>query len=225
MDKYPNLSAAIKKAFEAETDAFLAQLDPDPGFTLSDKVERKIKRLAKRRDKSYYPLICTVGRRVACVMAIIVVFAVSAMSIKPVRAAVAGFFTEEFSTHTHMTTTHDTLPVNSTNLVEIDFTVPEGFELINKKSTDVSIIRKYTNGDRYIVYEQILKEHFSANYDNERTITENYIDENGQEYIIMNHDDIAYTVIWKNSDYVYSINSNLTKSEILDLCKQTNLAE
>ena len=57
MDKYPNLSAAIKKAFEAETDAFLAQLDPDPGFTLSDKVERKIKRLTKRRDKSYYPLI------------------------------------------------------------------------------------------------------------------------------------------------------------------------
>ena len=97
-------------------------------------------------------------------------------------------------------------------------------ENIKKKSTDVSIIRKYTNGDRYIVYEQILKEHFSANYDNERTITENYIDENGQEYIIMNHDDIAYTVIWKNSDYVYSINSNLTKSEILDLCKQTNMS-
>ena len=225
MDKYPILSAAIKKAFEAETDAFLAQLDPDPGFTLSDKVERKIKRLAKRRDKSYYPLICTVGRRVACVMAIIVVFAVSAMSIKPVRAAVVGFFTEEFSTHTHMTTTHDTLPVNSTNLVEIDISVPEGFELVDEQSTDLGIIRKYTNGDRYIVYEQVLKEYFSANYDNERTITENYIDENGQEYIILNHDDIAYTIIWKNANYVYRIKSNLTKSEILNLCKQTNLAE
>ena len=224
MNKYPNLALAIENVFEAKVDAFIAELDPEPDVTLSPKTERKLAKLVRRRDKSYYPLICTVGRRVACVMAIIVVFAVSAMSIKPVRAAVVEFFTDVFSTHTHMTTTHDTLPVNSTNLVEIDITVPEGFELVDEQSTDLGIIRKYTNGDRYIVYEQVLKEYFSANYDNERTITENYIDENGQEYIIMNHDDIAYTIIWKNSDYVYSINSNLTKSEILDLCKQTNMS-
>ena len=102
-----------------------------------------------------------------------------------------------------MTTTHDTLPVNSTNLVEIDITVPEDFELINKQSTATYIKQKYTNGNRFIIYKQIFKEHYSTNYDNEKTITENYTDKNGQEYIIINNDDIEYTVIWKDSDYVY----------------------
>ena len=91
MNKYANLSLAVGKVFEAEADTFLSQLEPDTGIELSAKTERKLRKLVKRRDKSYYPLICTAGRRIACIAAIIVVFAVSAMSIKPVRAGVFGF--------------------------------------------------------------------------------------------------------------------------------------
>lgn len=222
MNKYPNLALAIETVYEAKVDAFLAELDPEPDITLSPRTERKLAKLVKRRDKSYYPLVCTAGRRIACVFAVIIVFAVSAMSIKPVRAAVVGFFTDVFSTHTHMTTTRDTIPVNSGNLVEYEITVPEGFELVEKNITSNYVYKLYNSGDKFIIYNQVDKELYSANYDNERSIIENYTNNSGVLFTIIETDS-KYIIIWKDSNYVYSVKSNLAKNEILDLCNQTNI--
>ncbi len=222
MNKYPNLALAIETVYEAKVDAFLAELDPEPDITLSPRTERKLAKLVKRRDKSYYPLVCTAGRRIACVFAFIIVFAVSAMSIKPVRAAVVGFFTDVFSTHTHMTTTRDTIPVNSGNLVEYEITVPEGFELVEKNITSNYVYKLYNSGDKFIIYNQVDKELYSANYDNERSIIENYTNNSGVLFTIIETDS-KYIIIWKDSNYVYSVKSNLAKNEILDLCNQTNI--
>lgn len=222
MNKYPNLALAIETVYEAKVDAFLAELDPEPDITLSPRTERKLAKLVKRRDKSYYPLVCTAGRRIACVFAFIIVFAVSAMSIKPVRAAVVGFFTDVFPTHTHMTTTRDTIPVNSGNLVEYEITVPEGFELVEKNITSNYVYKLYNSGDKFIIYNQVDKELYSANYDNERSIIENYTNNSGVLFTIIETDS-KYIIIWKDSNYVYSVKSNLAKNEILDLCNQTNI--
>lgn len=224
MNKYPNLALAIETVYEAKVDAFLAELEPEPDITLSLRTERKLTKLVKRRDKSYYPLVCTAGRRIACVFAFIIVFAVSAMSIKPVRAAVVGFFTDVFSTHTHMTTTRDTIPVNSGNFVEYEITVPEGFELVEKNIVSNYVYKLYNSGEKYIIYNQISKDLYSANYDNERSIIENYTNDDGVSFNIIETDN-NFIVIWENLNYVYNIKSNLSKNEILDLCNHTNIAE
>lgn len=222
MNQYPNLSHAIEKVFEARVDAFMSQLEPDPGIILSDKVERKLQKLVKRRDKSYYPLICTIGRRIACIAAIIIIFSLSAMSIKPVRATVIEFFTEVFPRYIHISTQNDELTITTNRLVEHSINLPAGFKLSETHSSDNSVSKFYIAEDKYIEINQINAEHFSANYDNERTTAEKCTDESGQTYTILKSDS-DFTVIWKNADYVYSIKSNLTISEILDLCKQLNI--
>lgn len=225
MNKYANLSLAVGKVFEAEADTFLSQLEPDTGIELSAKTERKLRKLVKRRDKSYYPLICTAGRRIACIAAIIVVFAVSAMSIKPVRAGVFGFFVEHHSNYTHFTTTYDVLSVDDTKMVEYSIEVPEGFE--EHILTDKPLVlyhKKYTCGDKFIMFSQSKSEHYSANFDNERSTMENYTDENGQTYTII---DFGYScfVIWRYSDFVFQIHSNYTKDEILELSRTVHVSE
>ena len=51
-----------------------------------------------------------------------------------------------------------------------------------------------------------------------------HTDTNGQEYMIYNtgHD---YAVIWDNGEYVFEISDNLSKNELLDLCRSTKVKE
>jgi hypothetical protein len=218
MKQYPNLSLAIAKVFEAEADAFMAQIDSQDNAELSDKTERKLRKLVKRRDKSYYPLICTAGRRIACIVAVIFVFALSALSIKPVRATVFDIFIDVFPDHIHISTTHDVRSINSSNFIEREISIPEGFELSEKNITSNYVYKLYKNDDKFIIYTQVNEEMYSASIDNERSTIENYTNNNGIHFTIIKTDS-KYIVIWKDENYVYTIKSNLTKNEILDLCK------
>ncbi len=218
MKQYPNLSLAIAKVFEAEADAFMAQIDSQDNAELSDKTERKLRKLVKRRDKSYYPLICTAGRRIACIVAVIFVFALSALSIKPVRATVFDIFIDVFPDHIHISTTQDLRSINSSNFIEREISIPEGFELSEKNITSNYVYKLYKNDDKFIIYTQVNEEMYSASIDNERSTIENYTNNNGIHFTIIKTDS-KYIVIWKDENYVYTIKSNLTKNEILDLCK------
>jgi len=220
MNKYPNLSLAIASVFEAEVDDFMSQLDPKTDITLSEKTEKKLSKLAKRRDRAYYPLICTAGRRLACLAAFLLVLSVSAMSIKPVRAAVVDFFTEVFTDHIRVTAVQDAEDANNNVFVKHELLVPDGFALKEDHSTESMIDKMYVSGDKYIFYLQIPSSSFSSNIDNEHSVIENYTDDEGQTYMIQETSNL-YNVIWRSTEYVYSIKSNLNKNEIINLCKHT----
>ena len=220
MKKHSNLSLAIASVFEAEADDFMSQLAPGSDVTLSEKAEKKLSKLAKRRDRAYYPLICTAVRRLACLAAFFLVLSVSAMSIKPVRAAVTGFLTETFTDHIHVTAPADSECANNNVFVKHELLVPDGFELKEDYSTDNMINKMYVNGDKYIFYHQIASSSFSSNIDNEHSVIENYTDDEGQTYMIQETSN-SYNVIWKSTGYVFRIQSNLNKNETLNLCKHT----
>ena len=220
MNKYPNLSNALKKYCDEEYENYISQLESANDIELSAKTERKIKKLVKRRDKVYYPLICTAGRRIACILALIVALSASTLSIRPVRAAFFNFYIEHFEDHTHIIA-NEQVPENDSNgFVEYDISVPNGFEMVENNTTDISIFKVYKDAEKYIIFKQLAIDHYATDFDNEKTEVDSYTDENGQDYIIVRNIDYN-TIIWKNSEYVFSIISNVDKNEILDLCKQT----
>lgn len=217
MKQNSDLSLAIAKVFEAEADAFMAQLEFQDNTELSPKTERKLRKLVKRRDKSYYPLIATAGRRVACVFAVIAVLALSALSIKPVRAAVFDFLFEEHKGYTHIAAEDKVLSADNKIIAEAEIPVPEGFRLVEYNPTSVSVYKLFTNGEKNICFKQCFADYYSANYDNEYTTFEECTEENGWSYILASHNDTGCHIIWKDEEYVFTLAGNISKEELLDI--------
>lgn len=88
MDNYSILSRAIGEAFEPKLDEFINSVNFDVNAELSKKFERKMDKLIRRRNKPYFNLICTGGRRAACIAAVIIILSASSLSVEAVREVV-----------------------------------------------------------------------------------------------------------------------------------------
>lgn len=100
MDNYSILSRAIGEAFEPKLDEFIDSVNFDVNAEFSEKFERKMDKLIRRRNKPYFNLICTGGRRAACIVAAIIILSASSLSVEAVREAVNDFFMSIFGDHT-----------------------------------------------------------------------------------------------------------------------------
>ena len=96
MDNYSILSRAIGEAFEPKLDEFIDSVNFDVNAEFSEKFERKMDKLIRRRNKPYFNLICTGGRRAACIVAAIIILSASSLSVEAVREAVNDFFMSIF---------------------------------------------------------------------------------------------------------------------------------
>ena len=100
--------------------------------------------------------------------------------------------------------------------------LPEGFEITNAVRTDNSIDISHFRGEEYILFSQYAKSKYKQNYDNERTVSQEFTDEDGQKYLVFVNDN-NFTYIWDNGRYILEITSNLNKDELLKLCKSTKV--
>ena len=179
-------------------------------------------KLIKRQRKPYFKLICTTGRRVACIIVAIVAIAASTLSVKAVREAIFNFITKIFSDHTVVTVESGTAEGYPETIEEEYYIseLPEGFERVDHSKMDNSVVSFYFNDDEYIIFSQYTKEYYESHYDNEQTTFEEKCLSNNQSYLIIESD--ADTVfVWDNGEYILSIRSNLNKNIILELCKST----
>ena len=65
-------------------------------------------KLIRRRNKPYFNLICTGGRRAACIAAVVIILSASSLSVEAVREAVHDFFMSIFEDHTAVSVNSDT---------------------------------------------------------------------------------------------------------------------
>lgn len=222
MDNYSILSRAIGEAFEPKLDEFIDSVNFDVNAEFSEKFERKMDKLIRRRNKPYFNLICTGGRRAACIVAAIIILSASSLSVEAVREAVNDFFMSIFG---------DLTAVSVNNATEKDYpatikeeyaisNLPDGFELSDYNRDSGTIFAAYFNGDKYIFFEQFVHDSYLGYFDNEHSELEYYTDESGQEYLIQNtgHD---YCILWDDGNYILQITSNLNKKDALSLCKST----
>lgn len=224
MDDYSILSKAISEVFESQLDDFMNSIDCDCEVEFSGKFERKMDKLIKRRNKPYFKLICTGGRRAACIIIAIIILSVSSLSVGAVREAIHDFIMNIFGNHTTVSVNSDSerdYPTTIEEEYEIS-NLPDGFELSDYNRDKGTLFSAYFNEDKYIFFEQFVHDSYSGYFDNEHSEIEYYDDESGQEYLIQNtgHD---YCISWDNGNYILQIISNLDKNDILSLCESTKL--
>lgn len=102
MNDFSYFSKALDEVVGIRLDNYVETLAINEQHVFSEKYNRKIEKLIKRREKSYFNLICTASRRAVCIIAAIIVFSVSALSVKAVRQAIYNFIMKHFSDHTEI---------------------------------------------------------------------------------------------------------------------------
>ena len=215
-----NFQNALQSSFEKEC-ATLNMLDI-PMYEVSEKFEKKMSKLISRQRKPYFHLICTAGRRAACIVVAIIVLSASSLTVKAVREAVYDFFMKVFSDHTEVSTVveSDTSVVDKIYEFYEITNLPDGFELVDSSITDTNCYYKYRYGDKQIIFTQTINSQFTTYLDNENGDIEKFTGDDGTEYVIREAAN-DFIVIWSNEKYTFKISSNLDKELIFNLCKST----
>ena len=212
----------LEKMFEKDCDE-LSKLDI-PQYEVSDEFKKKMERLIKYQRKPYFRLICTAGRRAACIIAAVIILSVSSLSATGAYKTIYNFLVNTFSDHNHVhynSGDSDDYP----KTIEKEYLIadmPEEFVLTDYDSNADSIVSLYYNDDKYVLFEQCTKDSYSYNFDNQNSTVEYYTDENGQDYIIYKWESDVI-VFWDNGDYIFQISGNLDKESVLDLCKSVTV--
>lgn len=127
-------------------------------------------------------------------------------------------------------------PINTENCpttIEYEYylpVLPDGFEMVdhyNISSIDVYTIYVNEFSGQTIILSQRTKEKYSRHYNTEDNNFEE-IEVNGHEgiYIYYNGiERIRSIVIWDNDDYIFELEGDLPKKELLDLAKSTKVVE
>ena len=223
MIENPELLQAIEDVFNERFEQEMQEFKSTPPFVFSEKHKKKMGKLIKRQRKPYFKLICTTGRRAACIIVAIVVITASTLSVKAVREAIFNFITKIFSDHTVVTVESGTAEGYPETIEDeyYIFDLPEGFELIDYYKMDTSIVSMYCNNDEYIFFSQYTKDYYETNYDNEHASFEQELYSTNQSYLII-ESEVDTVYIWNNGSYILSIRSNIDKNTILELCESKN---
>lgn len=215
---------ALEEVYDEQFDEYMSSIENRQPHEFSAQHKKKMEKLIKLREKPYYRFVCTAGRRAACIIIAVIIFAAAAMSVKAVREAVFRFFTNVFADH-NVISVQCGPDTGSPEKILQEYcmtAVPEGFELTQSGRTDDSVTIVYNKSDKYVMFEQFTKQAFKLNIDNEHLKTEDYYDTDGTKYKIYSQEAVS-TVIWDNGEYIFVVTDNLDKNETLKLCKSTKL--
>ena len=220
----PKLLQAIEDVFNERFEQEMQEFKSTPPFVFSEKHKKKMAKLIKRQRKPYFKLICTTGRRVACIIVAIVAIAASTLSVKAVREAIFNFITKIFSDHTVVTVESGTAEGYPKTIEEEYYIsdLPEGFERVDYSKSSISVFSAYENKDKYILFSQYTKAYYETNYDNELTQSTKQYSKNEQVFLVFESEEET-TFIWDNGEYIFTITSNLDKSSITNLCDSTKI--
>lgn len=217
------MDTQLKKAFEETLEARIISTVPDmPDHRFSPQFERKMKRLASGGA----PKKLTVRRLFICVTAALIAAALAASSVSAVRDFFKRFFTETFSTHTAVQSA-DTAEAPETIEAVFTIDVPEGFETVFEEQADEVtqfMVHEYEKDDKYIIFSQYSKKSFNVMVDTENQTME-YISVSGNEGYIIQLDDVSFYISWDNGDYIFDIEGNIGKNQLIEIAETVKKAE
>lgn len=209
---------ALDDVYSDKTEEYLDSISDD-GYEYSEKYNRKIQKIIKAKRKPYYTFRNALKYGV-CAVASVIILTASVITVSAFCEPIHDFIVNIFSDNLKVTASNtENAPTEIIKHYEIG-NIPEGFELVFQASERQLASTSYNNGTDYIYFGQYAKEFYEdVDFDN----SEFYIDENNQEYLISEFKEGELCVIWDNGDYILHINSNLTREEILELCKSVRV--
>lgn len=195
--------------------------------TFSKRFERKMARLIRQQKSFYFPMIRTPIRRTVTIMVtVIIILSTTVISVSALREAFIRFITEIFDTHTEVQTIQDDTAPGSFEDIYAITNIPDGFEVVfkNDNITEApALITEYRNSQQYIIFSQYIKPRYDVNVN-----TEGYemvrIDVNGNEGFMIDMVD-NYYIAWDNGDYIFEIDSNISKDILINMAKSVQKIE
>ena len=209
----------LKKALDlyveetAEQYKFTQNLNID----FSPDFEKSMQRLIKRQKKPYFKLINTVAKRVAIIIAAIIIALTSTvLSVDSLREKIKNFVIETFSNFSIISQVE---PSSNTEVIEeyyIPSYIPTGYEISQKTrgTIDSFILYKNNNGD-IIYFTQI-----NLNYKQAYIDTQDCIIEEIDNYLFIKKENTNRIVMYFNDkNYSYEIVSfeGLPKEELIKM--------
>lgn len=144
-----NFNRALREAVSSELSDAILHEAKNP-HTFSDDFLRKMDKLTKAEQSRFWRMTSTVPKRIAVIMASLLIITLTACSIPSVRAAVVGFIKETYDNCIRLFTGG----VGSNNISDqYGITeLPDGFAEIGRKESDARCIVCYQNekGDQIV---------------------------------------------------------------------------
>jgi len=223
--KNDNFKKALYNSLIPEYSNMLPDADEDEHVFSAD-FEKKMQKLIKRRNKPYYKIINTVGKRVACIVVIVLIASsVTVLSVDALRNAVADFLVsiyEKFST-VQSTDEDDSAPTTIKYIYSITYNL-DGYEVVLENTNEYRHNITYVNNDIEIKFSQYTKNKYDKDVNTEDAEIST-ISINGKEAIIFLDNQRYYHLIWDNGDYILSIGSNISKDALICIAESVKKVE
>ncbi len=211
--------------FEALTQEYENSIPNTEKHIFSPKFEKEMSKLIKRREKPYYKMINTFGKRAACfTVGILVASSLTIMNVDALREAFIKFVVNVFENFSIVQAVDaNDSPEIIEDIYEITYDL-SGYSYDLWSCDDISRLAEYTNGKIYINFGQ----HTKAEYDillNTENADIEIIKINGHEaiYYMDNHN--YHHIIWDNDDYIISLSSNIGKTTLIDIADSVQKVE
>ena len=226
------LKASIQEVMESETDTFLAQLDETP-HEFSRSYEVSARKLIRRRKKSYYPLISSVGRRIVTAIAAASLMCGSVMTASSVLDTTSEINREGTDFGYRLTVDND-VAKHYPETIETEYCltdIPDGYEKTIYQKGEKKIRTVYIGeANGFIIFYQYTKSAFYSVYFSETQ--EVFTDENDRQYICCTETFVnrkgtppKHTFYWDNDDYIFEVSSKLDKQELFEICKSLKIKD
>lgn len=188
-------------------------------ITFSDAFENKLQKLIAAQKKSYFYLINTVGKRVAIIIAaIIITLTATTFGVKAIRETVIEFITETFERFTKVSVVDDE-PDTQPELVKVAPTyIPDGYIVQSENLLgEVYKIAYKNQDDKFIDYIQKFGYGTIHNVNTEDVKYEN-IHINYSEGIKYINNGIN-TVIFADETYMYTVCGKVSFDELIKMAE------
>lgn len=218
-----NFKQALFDALTPEYVQILNNASDDHVF--SQKFERKMQKLIKRRNKPYYKIVNTIGKRVACIAVIIIVASsITVMSVKALREAVADLFVSIYEKFSSVQSAESS---NTPATIEDIYNITVGldnYEVVFEDTSNRWHSVTYVNGEQIIDFSQYTIDGYNMNINTENaTIHTININENEAIYYFDNNN--YWNIIWNNGTYIIKISSNISKDALIDIAESVQKVE
>lgn len=196
---------------------YLSTLPPEEAVVhrFSHRFEERMKALVRRAEKHAAPRIILLRRRIAILVATMVILA-SAMSVSAVRSAVIEFISQIYEKFTSISFNSPQPAASGEFEYRRPSYIPAGFEL-TEESDKEKLFLEYRKDDDFIVYQQSSLEDISLRINTEGVtlektkingITAKYFSNQGTQ-----------NLLWYDTFYAYSICTTLSREDAFKIAE------
>lgn len=205
---------ALRDAFNIECDNVFVE-----EHSFSERFEKRMNALIKRRNKPYYFIINTTRKRVACfALVLLMLLSATSLAFDGVRHAISDFLISVFDIHSIVEAREDyEAPETIEEIYRITYELDGYYEDVWSDTVD-SVCVDYIKDNICISFCQYTKTSFSIDMNTEDTMVEKF-QVNGFEavYYVDNHG--YHHIMWDNEDYIFYISSNTDKDLLVKIAE------